>query len=117
MPQDSISWRERDAAERKVLIYAREEGYVRELLPPSFVVTKDGMRQDHPELELSAARLTLVRLINMGLVGTYFLDSDDLLTGKAAMDSIASAEAWDTPESGGLCLFLTPLGQQALGIG
>ncbi|MDQ0923457.1 hypothetical protein QF038_001965 [Pseudarthrobacter sp. W1I19] len=73
MSGDTIGWLERDAAERKVLINAAEESYVRELLPASFVITKDGKQEDEPALPLTTARSTLVRLIMIttGLVGTY----------------------------------------------
>jgi hypothetical protein len=111
------TWRERDVAERKVLINAMEEGYVCELLPPSFIITASGGReQDFPSLPLAAARTALERLAVEGLVGTYILNRDGEFVGVEAVASVADDGIWTAPASGGLCLFLTEAGARAVGI-
>ncbi|MFF2390372.1 hypothetical protein [Agromyces sp. NPDC058104] len=116
MPRGEEQWLERSIADRKILITAMEEGYVAELLPESFVITSTSRQRDFPTLDLPTARDALQRLIERGLVGTYMLNSEDEYLGDAAIASVRSVAVWTDPGSGGLCLFLTELGEQAVGI-
>lgn len=110
-------WLARDTAERKILVLAMENGYVAETLPESFVITAQGREQDFPTLGLEEARSTFARLATDGLVGVYRLnEADSELRGIAAADCLQADDAWLTPGSHGLCLFLTPLGERAVGI-
>lgn len=93
-----------------------EQGYVGELLPESFVITATGRRQDFSALDLPTAREALRRLIERGLVGTFVPDSDDEYVGDAAIASAQNDAAWTAAGTGGLCLFLTAPGEQAVGI-
>lgn len=111
------AWAERGVAERKVLVNALEEGYVCELLPASYLITDHGKEQDFPALPVQEARAVLDRLIIDGLVGLYLLDDPaGELLGQAALARTADPATWTIPASGGLCLFLTPAGAQAVGI-
>ena len=114
---ERATWLARDIADRKVLINAMEEGFVAELLLESFVIKATGREQDFPALELDVARSTFGRLALEGLVGVYRLDEPDSdFAGKAAVERVAADDVWLTPASFGLCLFLTPDGERAVGI-
>lgn len=117
MGRDEQQWLARSVADRKILIIAIEEGHISEVLPESFVINKAGRQQDFPALDLATARHALRRLFESGLVGTYLLNSDDEYLGDAASSSVQGDTVWTTPASGGLCIFLTAAGEQAVGIG
>ena len=110
-------WSARSVIDRKILIIAMEEGYLGELLPESFTITKSGRRQDFPAFDLPTARAALRRVLEYGLVGTYVLNSDDVFLGPSAIASIESDTVWIAPASDRLCLFLTAAGERAVGIG
>jgi len=117
MEHGEEEWLERSVADRKILVLAMEQGYVCEVLPASFIITGTGRHQDFPDLDRTTAREALRQLIERGLVGTYMLNSDDEHLGDAAIESVQRDAVWTSPGSGGLCLFLTKSGEQAVGIG
>ncbi|MFD5864766.1 hypothetical protein ACFWGP_07440 [Agromyces sp. NPDC127015] len=116
MARGEEQWLARSVADRKVLLTAMEEGFVAELLYEFFVITEAGRQQAFPALDLLTARAALRRMIELGLVGTYLLNSDNEYLGIAAVASVERDAVWTTPGSEGLCLYLTATGEDAVGI-